>query len=84
MMRLRLSLPGIVRVRAEIFQRRSNLLTISIESLRAGSPEQTCPHIKIDGTPDTLTTCNFFTHAADGRFQRVIIWIDGTNPLIGE
>lgn len=46
--------------------------------------EQTCPHIKLDGSPDTLTTCNFFTFAPDGKFQRVIIWIDGANPLVGE
>ena len=46
--------------------------------------EQTCPHIKLDGTPDTLTTCNFFTYAGNGKFQRVIIWIDGVSPLVGE
>ncbi len=46
--------------------------------------EQTCPHIKLDGSPDTLTTCNFFDYAPDGRFRRVIIWIDGANPLVGE
>ena len=54
------------------------------ESSMKAATEQTCPHVKTDGTPDTLTTCNFFTYADDGRFQRVIIWIDGANPLVGE
>ncbi len=46
--------------------------------------EQSCPHVKVDGLPDTLTTCNFFTFTDEGKFQRVIIWIDGSNPLVGE
>jgi ketosteroid isomerase-like protein len=45
------------------------------------STEQTCPHIRDDGTPETVTTCNFFTVGDDGRFTRVIIWIDGVSPL---
>ena len=45
------------------------------------STEQTCPHIRNDGTPETVTTCNFFTFDDDGRFLRVIIWIDGLSPL---
>lgn len=45
------------------------------------STEQTCPHVRSDGTPETVTTCNFFTVGADGRFTRVIIWIDGASPL---
>lgn len=45
------------------------------------STEQTCPHIRNDGTPETVTTCNFFTVGEDGRFTRVIIWIDGVSPL---
>lgn len=54
------------------------------EAASKAATEQTCPHIKLDGSPDTLTTCNFFDFAADGRFRRVIIWIDGANPLVGE
>ncbi len=54
------------------------------EAASKAATEQTCPHIKLDGSPDTLTTCNFFDFAPDGRFRRVIIWIDGANPLIGE
>ncbi len=62
-----------------------NITAIVVDDVSAKcATEQTCPHIKLDGTPDTLTTCNFFTYAPDGRFQRVIIWIDGTNPLVGE
>ena len=45
------------------------------------STEQTCPHIRNDGTPETVTTCNFFTVGDDGLFSRVIIWIDGASPL---
>ena len=48
------------------------------------SSEQVCPHVANDGTPVALTTCNFFEFAADGRFERVIIWIDGESPLVGE
>jgi ketosteroid isomerase-like protein len=62
-----------------------NITNIVIDETAAKSAtEQTCPHIKLDGSPDTLTTCNFFTFAPDGKFQRVIIWIDGVNPLVGE
>lgn len=46
--------------------------------------EQHCPHVKNDGSLDTLTTCNFFSFAPDGRFRRVVIWLDGHNPLTGE
>lgn len=51
---------------------------------RAGrsATEQNCPHVKVDGTPETLYTCNFFDFASDGRFQRVIVWIDGVSPLV--
>jgi ketosteroid isomerase-like protein len=62
-----------------------NITNIVVDEVSGKSAtEQTCPHIKLDGSPDTLTTCNFFTFAPDGRFERVIIWIDGTNPLVGE
>lgn len=45
------------------------------------STEQTCPHVRNDGMPESVTTCNFFTVGEDGRFTRVIIWIDGVSPL---
>jgi len=45
------------------------------------STEQTCPHVRSDGAPETVTTCNFFTVGDDGRFSRVIVWIDGVSPL---
>jgi SnoaL-like domain len=62
-----------------------NITNIVVDEAAAKSAtEQTCPHIKLDGSLDTLTTCNFFTFAPDGTFQRVIIWIDGANPLVGE
>ncbi len=28
-----------------------------------------------------MHNCNFFDVGSDGRFTRVIIWMDGTNPL---
>ncbi len=62
-----------------------NITNIVVDETGAkAATEQCCPHIKHDGSPDTLTTCNFFTYASDGKFQRVIIWIDGANPLVGE
>ena len=45
------------------------------------STEQSCPHVKTDGTLDHVTTCNFFDFADDGTFRRVIVWIDGASPL---
>ncbi len=51
------------------------------EAKQKVSTEQTCPHVRNDGTPETVTTCNFFDVGADGRFTRVIIWIDGLSPL---
>jgi hypothetical protein len=29
----------------------------------------------------TMHNCNFFDVNSDGKFARVIIWMDGTNPL---
>ena len=45
------------------------------------STEQSCPHIKNDGTLDHAITCNFFSFDADGKFSRVIVWIDVASPL---
>jgi hypothetical protein len=33
-----------------------------------------------DGTTK-MHNCNFFDVNEDGKFSRVIIWMDGTNPL---
>ena len=41
-------------------------------------------HVRNDGSPDTLTACNFFDFAPDGRFQRVIVWLGTSSPLTGE
>lgn len=51
------------------------------EATARASTEQHCPHVRSDGAPETLTTCNVFDFAPDGRFQRVIVWIDGVSPL---
>ena len=46
------------------------------------STEQSCPHVKPDGTLDHVITCNFFdVDPASGLFTRVIVWIDGVSPL---
>jgi hypothetical protein len=36
--------------------------------------------LKRNGTTK-MHNCNFFDVGSDGRFTRVIIWMDGTNPL---
>jgi hypothetical protein len=33
------------------------------------------------GMDTPMYNCNFFTVDDDGRFDRVIIWMDGNNPL---
>ena len=33
------------------------------------------------GTDTPMYNCNFFSIGEDGRFERVIIWMDGSNPL---
>lgn len=43
--------------------------------------EQTCPHVRTDGAPETVTTCNVFEVDAHGRFSRVVVWIDAASPL---
>ena len=45
------------------------------------STEQSCPHVKTDGALDHVITCNFFDFDEDGKFKRVIVWIDGASPL---
>jgi ketosteroid isomerase-like protein len=35
----------------------------------------------VSGETTKMHNCNFFTLGADGRFSRVIIWMDGANPL---
>lgn len=35
----------------------------------------------VSGETTKMRNCNFFTLDADGRFSRVIIWMDGANPL---
>jgi uncharacterized protein (TIGR02246 family) len=54
------------------------------ETSQKVSSEQICPHVANDGALVRLTTCNFYDVGADGRFRRVVIWIDGVNPLVGE
>ncbi len=51
------------------------------EPAAKAATEQTCPHVRADGTPETVTTCNVFEFGPGGRFSRVIVWIDGSSPL---
>jgi ketosteroid isomerase-like protein len=43
------------------------------------STEQVVDLVKGDVTK--MHNCNFFEVTADGKFSRVIIWMDGVNPL---
>ena len=36
----------------------------------------------LDGTKNDMHNCNFFDFNEDGKFQRVIIWMAGTSPLV--
>lgn len=51
------------------------------EAAAKAATEQTCPHVRADGTPETVTTCNMFTFGDDGRFTHVAVWIDAVSPL---
>lgn len=55
-------------------------LVVDEEAAKAAT-EQTCPHVRADGTPETVVTCNVFELGRDGRFARVVVWIDGASPL---
>jgi ketosteroid isomerase-like protein len=49
------------------------------EGARKVSTEQL---VTLDGANATkMHNCNFFDVNADGQFSRVIIWMDGNNPL---
>lgn len=54
------------------------------EAAQRVASEQVCPHVANDGTPVTLTTVNLYDVGPDGRFTRVMLWIDGESPLTGE
>jgi ketosteroid isomerase-like protein len=66
---------GYAKIRHEI----TNLVVD--EKTSRSATEQYCPHVRNDGVAETLTTCNSFSFSDDGRFQRVIVWIDGGSPL---
>ena len=47
-----------------------------------GSKVSTEQHVDLNRNGTTeMHNCNFFDVGADGRFSRVIIWMDGSNPL---
>ena len=47
-----------------------------------GSKASTEQHVDLNRNGTTkMHNCNFFDVGADGKFSRVIIWMDGTNPL---
>ena len=47
-----------------------------------GSKVSTEQHVDLNRNGTTkMHNCNFFDIGADGKFSRVIIWMDGTNPL---
>jgi len=48
----------------------------------AASKASTEQHVDLNRNGTTkMHNCNFFDVGADGKFTRVIIWMDGTNPL---
>jgi ketosteroid isomerase-like protein len=48
----------------------------------AGSKVSTEQLVDLNGDGTTkMHNCNFFEVGADGKFSRLIIWMDGTNPL---
>lgn len=51
------------------------------ETAGKAATEQTCPHVRTDGAPETVTTCNVFEFDPDGAFSRVVVWIDAASPL---
>jgi hypothetical protein len=47
-----------------------------------GSKVSTEQHVYLNRNGTTrMHNCNFFDVGAEGKFSRVIIWMDGTNPL---
>ncbi len=64
----------------ETIRHRITNLVVDEAAARAAT-EQTCPHVRVDGTPETVTTCNMFTFGPDGRFTHVAVWIDAASPL---
>lgn len=58
-------------------------ITVDDAAQRVAS-EQVCPHVANDGTVVALTTVNLYDVGPDGRFTRVMLWIDGDSPLVGE
>ena len=58
-------------------------ITVDEVAQRVAS-EQVCPHVANDGTVVRLTTVNLYEVGPDGRFERVMLWIDGDSPLTGE
>ncbi len=55
-------------------------LVVDADACKAAT-EQRCPHVRADGSPETVTTCNTFEFAPDGRFTLVVVWIDSASPL---
>lgn len=51
------------------------------ETAARAATEQRCPHVRSDGAPEPVTACNTFAFGPDGRFSRVVVWIDAPSPL---
>lgn len=43
--------------------------------------EQSCPHVRRDGSVDHVIACDVFDFAPDGRFARASVWIAAASPL---
>ena len=54
-------------------------LVVDDDARRAATEQRVT--LRSGGTDTPMYNCNFFTISDDGRFDRVIIWMDGNNPL---
>lgn len=61
---------------------RHDITSLVVDEARGrAATEQSCPHVRRDGSVDHVIACNDFDFAADGRFARASVWIDAASPL---
>jgi len=57
-----------------------NITNIVVDPVASKVSTEQLVDLNRNGTT-VMHNCNFFNVDADGKFTRVIIWMDGTNPL---
>ena len=55
-------------------------MVVNIEAQKVATEQGYQGELK-DGNVNDMHNCNFFDINADGKIQRMIIWMAGTNPL---